>query len=121
MADATSMMGRPSWKQFAAIPFDATVAAVIRALAVEVPPEGRPKHFHAHGWHATRTPDGNWSICDGQTARFVAGPAEVLREMKLPQGTPSGDALRQWLRWWGWVPKSEQSAAEPQDATRMVT
>lgn len=93
-------MSAPSWKQLAAIPFDATVAAVLRALAVEVPPEGRSRHFQAHGWYASCTQDGNWAICDGQTARFVAGPEEVRREMKLTAGTPAGDALRQWLKMW---------------------
>ena len=109
-----------SWRQFAAIPFDSTVAAVIRALAVEVPPEGRPRSFQGPGgFLAAVTLEGTWIVCQAGLAQPVDGPREVLQAAKLPAGTPSGDALRQWLRWWGWVPKGK-AAPEPQEATRMI-
>jgi hypothetical protein len=114
-------MSSPSWRQFAAIPFDATVASVVRALGVEVPPEGRPRTFSGPGgFLAAVTSDGDWVVCEGGAARFAGSAAEVLRAAKLTAGTPSGDALRQWLRWWGWVPKSEQRQAEPQEQTRQI-
>lgn len=115
-------MSTPSWRQFAAIQFDATVAQTIKALGVEVPREGRPRTFAGPaGFLASATDAGDWVVCEGGAARFVDSAAEVLRAAKLPQGTPSGEALRVWLRWWGWVPKSEQRQAEPQEQTRMVT
>jgi len=76
----------PNWRQFAAIAFNPTVAAVIKALALEVPPEGRPVAF--------------------------AG-ADAFMAAKLAAGTPHGDALRQWLGWWGWVPAAK---AKPQSS-----
>lgn len=113
-------MSSPSWRQFAAIPFDATVAAVVRALGLEVPDEGRPRTFSGPaGFLAAVTSDGDWVVCEGGAARFVGSAAEVLRAAKLPSGTPSGDALRVWLRWWGWVPKSERTP-EPQEQTRQI-
>lgn len=113
-------MSTPSWRQFRAIPFDATVAAVLKALDVDVPEDGRPTGFRAEGFLAAVTSDGKWVACVNGLARPVGGPGDVLKAAKLTQGTPSGDALRQWLRWWGWVPKSEQAPAEPQEQTRMV-
>lgn len=110
----------PGWRQFAAIPFDATVAAVVRALAVEVPPEGRPRSFRAEGFLAAITTDGAWLICRAGLAQPVTGPREVLRAAQLPAGTPSGDALRLWLGWWGWVPKG-RAAPEPQEQTRQIS
>lgn len=110
-----------SWRQFAAIQFDATVAAVIRALEVEVPPEGRPRSFQGPGgFLAAVTLDGAWIVCEAGHAQPVDGPGAVLRAAKLTAGTPSGDALRLWLRWWGWVPKAER-APEPQEQTPMIT
>lgn len=113
-------MSTPSWRQFRAIPFDATVATVLKALAVDVPEEGRPTSFRAEGFLAAVTSAGDWVVCVNGLARSVDGPEEVRKAAKLPQGTPSGDALRMWLRWWGWRPKSEQAPAEPQEQTRMV-
>lgn len=109
-----------SWRQFAAIPFDVSVAAAIRALAVEVPPEGRPRSFRAEGFLAAITADGCWIVHQAGLAQPVDGPREVLRAAQLPAGTPSGDALRLWLGWWGWVPKGK-AAPEPQEQTRQVT
>jgi hypothetical protein len=50
-------------------------------------------------------------VLDHGGSRFVDGPAEVLKAAKLAAGTPHGDALRQWLGWWGWVPAAK---AKPQ-------
>ena len=118
-------MSNPSWRQFAAIPFDATVARVVRALAVEVPPEGRPASFAGPaGFLAARTPDGAWIVHQGSISRPVDGPRGVIKAAKLPAGTASGDALRLWLSWWGWTPGGKLRAAEapePTEQTRMVT
>lgn len=99
----------PSWRQFREIPYDATVARVIRALAVEVPPDGRPTSFHGPArFAAWRTTDGAWVVREGSVSRPVAAPSDVIKAARLPASTPSGDALRQWLAWWGWVPKTKR-------------
>lgn len=105
-------MNKSNWRRFRAIPYDPTVAAVLKALDVEVPEEGRPTSFRAEGFLASVTTAKDWVVCVNDLSRPVAGPGDVLKAARLPQGTPSGDALRQWLRWWGWVPKSEQRQAE---------
>ena len=111
--NGSQLMSTPSWRQFQVIPFDATVAAVVKALGIEVPPEGRPRTFRGPaGFMAVVTTAGDWLVMTDGEARPVAGPGDVLRAAKLPAGTPSGDALRQWLRMWGWRPNSEQAPAE---------
>ena len=105
-------MNNPNWRQFRAIPYGPTVAAVLKALDIELPEEGRPTSFQAEGFLAAVTTAGDWVVLvDRGLAQFVDAPGDVLKAAKLTQGTPSGDALRQWLRWWGWVPKSEQAPA----------
>lgn len=115
-------MSNPSWKQFSAIPFDATVAAVINALAIVPEGDGRPRSFVGPGnFRAAVTPAGLWLIYRDGMSRYVEGPDEVRVVAKLPAGTPSGDALRQWLRMWGWEPPLKVVAEpEPQEKTRMV-
>ena len=68
----------PNWRQFAAIAFNPTVAAVIKALAIEVPPEGRPTSFACHdGFMAARTTEGKWVVHDRGGSRFVESPQDV--------------------------------------------
>lgn len=114
-------MANVSWRQFAAIPYNSTVSQVVRALAVEIPPEGRPRTFHGtEGFIAQRTADEAWVVLTGANSLPVDGPGAVIKAARLPAGTPSGDALREWLRLWGWVPKSEQKQQEPQEQTRTI-
>jgi len=113
-------MSAPSWKQFSAIPFDATVAAVVTALDITPPEEGRPRSFQGPGrFRAAITPAGQWLIYKDGGSRYVEGPDEVRQVAKLPAGTPSGDALRQWLGWWGWV-RPLKVVPEPQEMTKTV-
>lgn len=92
----------PNWRQFSRIPWDSTVADVVRVLGVEVPPEGRPVSFICGGFIAAHTSAGLWVVMSREGgSRYVDGPREVLKAAKLAKGTPSGDALRQWLEMWG--------------------
>lgn len=111
----------PSWKQFSRLAFTPEVAAVLKALDLEVPAEGRPSTFRSRSLIINRLPNGQWVVCRGMRAQPALSGREVLRLAQLSAGTSTGDALRQWLRWWGWMPKSEQAPAEPQEQTRMVT
>ena len=91
----------PNWRQFSKIPWDSTVAEVVRVLGVEIPPEGRPVAFASGGFFAAHTSAGLWVVMGPQGgSRYVEGPREVRAAAKLAKGTPSGDALRQWLEMW---------------------
>lgn len=118
-------MSQPNWRRFAQLQFTAEIAAVLKALDIEVPPEGRPVSFAGpDGFMAARQegPAGDqWLVWDAGHTRFTDNSDDVRSAARLPAGTPSGDALRQWLAWWGWQPPSKRSPAEPNDATRMVT
>jgi len=117
-------MSQPNWRRFSQLPFTAETAAVLKALDITVLPEGRPVAFFGpDGFIASRQegPAGEqWLVWEqpGGT-RFVDSPAGVLRAARLPAGRPSGEALRQWLGWWGWVP-AKKRAAEPPPPPPMV-
>lgn len=110
-------MSQPNWRRFAQLQFTAEIAAALKALDVEVPPEGRPVSFAGpDGFMAARQegPAGQqWLVWDAGHTRFTDDPADVLRAARLPAGTPSGEALRQWLGWWGWVPKKRRPESPP--------
>ena len=99
-------MRRPSWARFSRQPFTAEVHAVIRALAIEVPRYGRPWLFHARSMLAISRQDGpdgaRFRLWDGSPRghRWLVTHYDVITAAALPEGTPDGDALRQWLQWW---------------------
>jgi hypothetical protein len=103
----------PSWKQLAEIPESLTRARVIRALGVEVPPEGRARSFQDGGVIVAVAPESGFYVAIDGGARWMDGGSAVLKAVQWPVGTPTGDALRAWLRNWGWVPKG---AAAPEPA-----
>ena len=109
----------PSWKQLAEIPESLTRARVIRALGIEVPAEGRARSFQDGGVLVAVAPESGFYVAIDGGARWVDGGSAVLGALKasrrhwMPVGTPTGDALRAWLRSWGWVPKG---AAAPEPA-----
>ena len=97
----------PNWRQFSRLEWNATVAEVVRVLGVEIPPEGRPVSFRCGGFIAAHTSAGLWVVMGPQGgSRYVDGPRDVLRAAKLAKGTPSGDALRQWVEMWTITPAS---------------
>lgn len=113
-------MASPSWKQFSAIPFNATVAAVINALDITPEEQGRPRSFEGPGgFRAAITSAGHWLIYRNGASHYVDGPDAVRQAAKLPVGTPSGDALRQWLGWWGWV-RPLKAVPELQEQTKTI-
>ena len=109
----------PSWRQLAQIPESQEKAAIIRALGIEVPPQGVSRTFDlGRNEFVTRTELG-W-VHFSRMACFYHEPSAILRAVRWPAGTPTGDALRAWLRRWGWIPKSEQQAAAPQENTKTI-
>jgi hypothetical protein len=111
----------PSWRQLAAIPESTTKSAILRALAIQPPPEGVSDTFDSGGTYAQRVESGFVLHLRPPRRRSAAigfqTAGELLRAAKVPAGTPTGDAFRAWLRRWGWVPKGEQA---PNADTRTV-
>jgi len=44
----------------------------------------------------------------------------ILKSVKWPPKTPTGEALRDWLVEWGYV-RQGQAKPEPQEQTKMIT
>lgn len=110
---------RPSWKQLAQIPDSLLKARILRALDVKVPPEGRATVFLGEGFRLEVAPEsGFYLMTDGISSTWLPDGSTVLRTLKWSAGTPTGDAVRAWLKSWGWVPK--QKAGAPQAPPPMV-
>jgi hypothetical protein len=109
----------PSWKQLAQIPESTTKARVLGALGVVPPPEGVSSKFEVGPDESiTKTDQGFVHFSPHRS--LYADPDELRVNIKLPKGTPSGDAFRSWLRAQGWVPKSERGICAPQEDTRTI-
>ena len=108
----------PSWRQLAEIPEGLTRARVVRALGVEVPPEGRARSFSEGGVLVAPAPEGGFYVAIEGAARWVEDGSAVIAALKaaprwwMPAGTPRGDCLRAWLRSWGWVPRGAAPVAD---------
>ena len=117
-------MSNPSWRQLAQIPESLLKASILRALDINPPPEGVSDTFLSGGTYAQHVESG--FVLHLRPPRQRSGSvgfhtaSELLRAARVTAGTPTGDAFRAWLRRWGWVPKSEQRQAEPNDNTRTV-
>lgn len=101
----------PNWHRFAAIPWSPEQAAVVAALGLEIPPEGRTPYFRAGYWKVTRYYANRWLVSSWSTSQYVLSPDEALSWLTRRgccRPTPTGNALRQWLRMWGWVPANER-------------
>lgn len=104
----------PNWHSFAAIAWSPEQAAVVEALGLEIPPEGRSPYFRAGYWSVTRYGAYRWMVSNGITPHYVATLDEVLSRLSgwgCCPPKPAGNALRQWLRMWEWVPEGERQQA----------
>lgn len=94
----------PDWRKLSAIPWSAQVAQVCAALGhTEIPPEGRARQFHSdlHDLAVTASEHG-FILRLGDSAGFYATPAAVAEATRCRGSGPTNEALRTWLRWWGW-------------------
>jgi len=108
----------PSWKQLALIPESTTKAAILKALDVQPPPEGISDTFRDQGLYVLYSPPRDsfayWVVSragdDGVMLSSMchADGSEALRACHTVPGTPTGDALRQWMRAKGWRPQKER-------------
>lgn len=115
-------MPNPSWRQLAAIPESLIKAAILRALDIEPPIEGVSSQLHLSNGTTIQRTDIGYVLYQPncQRSQYLDAPM-LLRELKWPVGTPTGDLLRAWLKRWGWTPKSkETTVTAPQEATRTV-
>jgi hypothetical protein len=51
-----------------------------------------------------------YTVLKGKTAMLFTEPKNVLRFIKWPKGTPTGDALREWLELFEQEPKNDPTA-----------
>lgn len=119
-------MSAASWRQLAAIPESVTKDSILRALAVDVPPEGVSRKWHDRGLyieHCSNPQGVSWFVVyDTKTPReqMCLTPNDVARAIQWPAGTPTGDAIRRWLANFGYVPPGARPP-EPQEETRAIT
>ena len=110
-----------SWKQLSLIPESATKTAILHALDIQVPPQGISKQFQLSEKPGeetvTYTDEGFVYYKDRSSVQRASGSA-ILKLTRRPKGTPTGDALRAWLRRWGWVPKGELEANAKSEVSR---
>ena len=93
----------PNWRQVAALPDSVSKQAILRALDIELPPEGISRSFRDGGLFITRIENGftfmdvNHPDPAHPSSRLLDTPLDVARQSRWPVGTPVGEALRNWL------------------------
>jgi hypothetical protein len=117
-------MSGPSWKQLALIPESTIKASILKALDITPPPEGISDTFRDLGLYVLYAPprdtDAYWVVSragdDGVVLSSIMhrDGSDALEATGTKPGTPTGDALRQWMRSKGWVPMEERDLAAAQ-------
>ena len=110
----------PSWKQLRQIPECLLKAQVLNALGIDPPDEGVAERFIVQEGVEEVFHNENGFIWFKDHRALYTSPDDLLRKIKLPKGTPTGDLFRQWLRRKGWVPKSERRVTEAQENTKVI-
>jgi len=109
-------MTTPDWRKLAAIPWSAQVAQVCAALGhTEIPPEGRSRVFQSglQDLAVTALEHGGFILHLGDSAGFYVPPAAVAEATRCRGSGPTNEALRTWLRWWGWNPPAKAKLPSP--------
>jgi hypothetical protein len=116
----------PSAKQLREIPESLHKHQLLKALDLEIQDDwistvfatggGETFQFTGDGWISFAPDPGN------SASRFItAKEMRVLVRSRWPRGTPTGDALRIYLRRWGWRAPEEQPVESPQADTMTIT
>ena len=103
-----------NWKSFSKLDYDVTVDAVVVALDLEIPDEGRPRCFKS-GFtrrsandkdllivQATDVP-GIWVLFEEPGVTCLVSTDDLVKranKVKITKGTSTGDAFRRWLALW---------------------
>lgn len=117
-------MTSPSWRQLAAIPESLTKSLILKALDITPPAAGIADIFIDHGLYVRFCPAQDtgsyWIVsCAGEAGRPLASTihadgSAALSATGTKAGTPTGDALRAWMRSKGWRPLRGRGASPPQ-------
>ena len=110
-----------SASQMRAIPEGLVKSKLLRALGIEPQPEWVSKVFiinEPERIYLEVTDDG--VIHHRGFASSLIHINDVIKATKSPPSTPTGDALRVWLRRWGWLPKKERDVMAAQQNTKTI-
>ena len=107
-------MTTPDWRKLAAIPWSAQVAQVCAALGhTEIPPEGRSRVFQSPLLSLScDCHEGYFVLHRGDASQVLPTAADVAEATRCRGSGPTNEALRTWLRWWGWEPAAKAKPAE---------
>jgi hypothetical protein len=122
-------MTNPSWKQLAAIPESLLKTQILGACGIEPPPEGISNTWRDDRLYMLHCPAKDtgayWVVStpdvDGvaySCLRYQDASAALAATGTKP-GTPTGDALRQWMRSKGWIPRG-RAAISPTANTKAI-
>jgi len=100
-------MAEPSWRQLAAIPESKLKAQILNACGIEPNITGISRIFHAGNIHihASSLPGFNddkvwFTLYPAPGTKAFGSSKELLKALRWPSGTPTGDALRKWLSYY---------------------
>ena len=99
-------MTQPSWRQLAAIPESKLKAQILNACGIEPEIAGVCHIFHAGDIqiYASASPGLNekvwFTLYPAPGTRAFSTPKELLKALRWPPGTPTGDAIRKWLSYY---------------------
>jgi hypothetical protein len=120
----------PSWRQLSAIPESTLKAQILKALDITPPPEGISNVFQDHGLYVRFSPAQDstsyWIVSKADdndrplASTIHADGSKALKATGTKPGTPTGDALRQWMRAKGWVPHNERQPTDPTANTKTI-
>jgi hypothetical protein len=109
-----------SWKQLASIPDSTMKQRILKALDIEVPPEGIAKDFRENGLLISVVEDGftlldtkHPGVVERHSCKGYATAREVVKACRWPDGTPTGNAIREWLGHYGYARPGKKASAVP--------
>lgn len=124
-------MSNPNWPKLAQLTATPELFAILDALGVEVPPEGRPRRFQGYRddastvsvnvEHYKDTGAFGFVVCADGSSRYLSSVRDIRRALRIPVGSPTDKALLRFLAWWGLEPPDKARPVEPNDQTRMIT
>lgn len=123
-------MTNPNWSQFARLTATPELFAIIDALGVEVPPEGRPRKFQGYREdaasvrvnveHYKDTGAYGFVVHADGSSRYLSTAKAIRQALRIPAGMPTHKALLRFLAWWGLEPPDKARPVEPNDQTKTI-
>ena len=123
-------MSNPNWPKFAQLTATPELLAIIDALGVEVPPEGRPRRFQGYRddastvsvnvEHYKDTGAYGFVVHTDGSSRYLSTAKAIRQALRIPVGSPTDKALLRFLAWWGLEPPDKARPVKPNDQTRTI-